>query len=255
MRTAVASIFPAFSSKFEGREPWMYLDRLGIVTTGVGNNITPINLAFGLGWRRKGDDALATPAEITADWNAVHARQDLAGIGGGNIAFQNLTQLRLSPDAIDTLVRNKLASEELAARSFFPGWDDLYADAQLGIMSMAWAMGAGKLAKFPKFVAAVNAGQWADAVQESEMSNPDNDHFLAQRNEANRQLFVNAGNAAHLGMSPDILFYPGSPTSGGNGGLPPNESPTTPNTPNAKRGGGLLLLMAMAGSLYWMFRK
>ena len=48
MFAAVQSSFPAFSGRFEGRVPYMYLDVLGLVTVGVGNLVDPVETAQAL---------------------------------------------------------------------------------------------------------------------------------------------------------------------------------------------------------------
>ena len=48
MHPSVKSVFPSFSTKLEGRVPWMYCDVLGLVTIGIGNLIDPEEAALHL---------------------------------------------------------------------------------------------------------------------------------------------------------------------------------------------------------------
>jgi GH24 family phage-related lysozyme (muramidase) len=205
----------------------MYLDEGtpqnpgGLVTTGIGNLIDPVDLAVGLPWTHGIGGLPASDFEIRAAWATVKysGRQ---GTGGGNQG--DMTDLRLSNDAIAQLVLGKLAALESQVRPFFPGWDSLYADAQLGTLSMFYAMGAGELPKFPKFRAAVNAGNWNEAALQSWMRDsrdwvpssldedpgqhpPNLNEGLRPRNLANRQLFLNAGMQAAAGADPAILVW------------------------------------------------
>jgi GH24 family phage-related lysozyme (muramidase) len=103
MRTVVASIFPKFTETFEGHCAFLYCDIKGLVTTGRGNLVDPVSLALPLPWQI--DDVTATEDQIAADWNTVKARQDIRMRGGG--AYEGLTQIRLTEDAIDSLTMSK----------------------------------------------------------------------------------------------------------------------------------------------------
>ncbi len=151
MKPSVASAFRDFSTKFEGYLPYMYLDIKGLVTTGMGNLIDPIGAALELPWKRP-DGSLATQSEIRAAWNLVKSRTDLAPKYG--TAFAGLTTLRLDKAGIEQLIARKLRENEAYLRHRFSDYEHWPADAQLGLHSMAWAMGPGF--HFPDFNAAVN---------------------------------------------------------------------------------------------------
>jgi len=201
MRAAVVQEFVAFSTQYEGAVDFMYLDVKGLVTTGVGDLIEPITLAQKLPWTCSYTRA-ATPSEVTAGWHAVKARQDLTQHGG--MAYKNVCDLRLSQAAIADLVKQRLADNEAQLKHYLPGWDSFCADAQLGIMSMAWAVGSNFPRVFPSFTRAANAGNWLTAAAQSHIS----DGAVA-RNEANYYLFM----AASQSQNPDILDWPPPPSS------------------------------------------
>jgi GH24 family phage-related lysozyme (muramidase) len=213
MRPSVSAAARKFNEQFEGSLTWMYLDKEGYVTTGEGDLIDPLSAALALPWQTSGGGN-ATQAEITDAWNAVKARTDLMSQGGG--AFEGVTTLRLSSQAVTNLVIAKLTTNEDYLRRYFPQWDTFPADAQLGILSMAWAMGPAFPATFTSFTAAANAGDWATAAEQSQMKPTPG---IAPRNAANLILF---NNAAVKGENPATLYYPGTPGAPESGGAGPS---------------------------------
>lgn len=204
MRPPVRDAFHSFTAPFEGKDvPWMYLDVIGLVTTGNGNLIDPVAMAVGLPWR-KPDGSLASREEIISEWHAVKQRKDLMLRGG--MVFRNVTKLRLDKQAMHDLLFRKLDQNEAILRKRFPEWDSWPADAQLGVHSMAWAM--GPRFGFPKFSAACLRGDFAAAADECRISTiPDRNG----RNQANRQLFLNAAFVRDTGADPAVLIYGSDP--------------------------------------------
>lgn len=198
MRQAVELEFPEFCERFEGRLPFMYLDVLGFVTTGVGNLIDPLRAAIYLPWMRA-DGTPAGPAQISQAWRTVKAQQQWKDMGG--MAFASLTSIRLTEQAIDDLVHQKLMGIEANLKLRFPSWDEFPADAQMGIISMAWAMGEGF--HFPKFQAAAESMDWSTASEECKISETGNPG-VKPRNIANKALFLSAAS----GGDPEELHLP-----------------------------------------------
>lgn len=187
MHTSVRMIWPEFSRRYEGRLPFMYLDIKGLVTTGIGNLADPVSLALRMPWR-SADGSTATDAAIRAEWAAVKARKDLIQ---DPAAFKGVTELRLSSDGIDQIMTSKLLQNEAIIRQVWPAWDTFPADAQLGVLSMAWAMGPYFWQKFPRFTRHIAARDWTRAADEcliSETGNPG----VRGRNVANRACFLDA---------------------------------------------------------------
>lgn len=177
--------FQAFSLRFEGLTDWMYLDILGLVTIGVGNLIDPLSTAFAFDYVRT-DGSPASHADVSAAWTLVKSRTDLKLRGGG--AFKYLTTVRATRASIDRVFYAKLdANEAVVRRDYLPSFDALPSEAQTVIMSMAWAAGAHIFALFPKFLAAVRAGDWSTAADECRLDDRGN-RGLTPRNEANRRL-------------------------------------------------------------------
>jgi peptidoglycan hydrolase-like protein with peptidoglycan-binding domain len=160
----------------------MYLDQLGKVTIGVGNLIDSEQAAIDL--RRYGaplldtNDAEVADDEIRAEWQRIKNKT-----GGFT--------LHISDAGIVSLVAKRVAECEadlIATYSEFTDFGDWPADAQLGLLSMAWAMGSRFATGWPGFRGAVAAKNWRAAAANCNMVNS----WLIRRNAVNRGLFRNA---------------------------------------------------------------
>lgn len=193
MRASVAKYFEYFSAGFEARVPVLYLDIKGLVTTGVGNLVDPMPLALELPWMHRNTtlDVPASQAEIINEWNRVKAAT--AHATGPTSYWLATARLQLNTQAIDDLVARKAAEFErgLSAYAEFKDFPEWPADAQLGILSMAWAMGDGGFATFPHFRAAAAKGDFRGMAAQCYLDTTDNPG-LVSRNRANFELFTNA---------------------------------------------------------------
>lgn len=198
MHPEVSRAFGAFSERFEGRVDYFYLDILGLVTVGVGNLVDPIGEALrlaGAPWFFPDQpNRVVTPDDLGTDWHAVKARQDLAR--AGHRAFATIARLRLASAGIDELVARKARAVEETLKHGTPAFgtfDSWPADAQLGLLSMAWAMGPGfaRESRWPAFRAACTARDWRDAALQCRMRDAGNPG-LRSRNDANVRLFTMA---------------------------------------------------------------
>jgi GH24 family phage-related lysozyme (muramidase) len=217
MLPAVQSNFPAFSAKFEGRVPYMYLDIRGLVTVGVGNLVDPVASAQALPFRFKNKPGIkapgspATPDQIAAEWQTL--KNDTSLPTSGFKACEPITQLELSDDAIDSLILQRLADNEgfMKRQPWFQNFDSWPADAQLGLLSMAWAMGPVGPGSFPNFRAACQRLDFNAAAAQCRMNEAGNPGLIP-RNNANVTLFSNAAivlaGAAQAGLDRADLYYP-----------------------------------------------
>jgi hypothetical protein len=207
MWPVVHDVFPMWSERFESREPHMYLDVEGLVTTGIGNKIDPIDQAVSLPWQYVGG-GIASKDAIRREWQYVKSRKDLAPRGGR--AFGEFTTLRLDDDAIDALVEERLALNEQHIKAhFFPAFDAWPAPAQLAALSMAWAMGPARFAEFPKFCAAANVLDFRAAAEECHMGAAVMNASAKLRNEADRAFLLAAARCIEDGTPRDELeIYP-----------------------------------------------
>ena len=217
MFPAVQSGFPTFSTKFEGRVPYMYLDVLGLVTVGVGNLVDPVLAAQALPFRFKNRPGIAAPGsaatadQIAAEWQTL--KNDPSLKTRGYKACGPITQLELSDDAIDSLILDRLTKNEsfLKRQPWFQDFDTWPADAQLGLLSMAWAMGPAGPGNFPSFRSACQSLDFNTAATQCKMNEAGNPGVVP-RNQANFTLFSNAAivvaGAAQGGLQRANLYYP-----------------------------------------------
>ena len=205
MYLSVRSQFIPFNAQFEGRMRCMYLDthEPPLVTTGVGNLIDPISEALTLPffWKARPGQPKATSAEIAAEWTRIKSKITYIHFRPG--IWDMLTELALDDAEIDTLVLDRASKNELILkkRTPFAQFDSWPADAQLGILSMSWAMGPGF--NFPNFAASCSKRDFAGAAQQCQMDDRSNPG-LTPRNKANAILFNNAAKSPVPGQ----LYYP-----------------------------------------------
>jgi len=209
MYDSVRAAFRGFNEPFEGVVHWMYLDVRGLVTIGVGNLIDPVEAALALPFRSStAPDAVATSAQISDEWRRIKGDPTLAL--KGYKACEGITQLRLDDAAVNALIGSRLLQNEanLRERPAFAAFESWPADAQLGLLSMAWALGAGGLSTFARFSAACEKQDFSGAASECTINDQGN-AGVAPRNQANRILFSNAA-AVRLtpGYDPTHLYYP-----------------------------------------------
>lgn len=205
MYDSVRAAWHSFSEPFEGRVPSMYLDILGLVTCGVGNLIDPVSEALKVPFYRDDDGGRATPDQVRSAWHALKERQDLKRRG---VSYARaLTRLHMREDDIDALVASRLASNEAFICKWLPSFPTIPADAQLAILSMAWAVGAGFNRKFPTFTKAALAGDWF-AAQASCTIREEGNPGVIPRNRANRVCFGNAHLVATHGLDRSELHWP-----------------------------------------------
>jgi GH24 family phage-related lysozyme (muramidase) len=214
MRNSVRDSFKSFNVTFEADIKFMYLDIKGLVTVGVGNLIDPIYAALALPFRYKNKPGLnggqrASQADIEAEWRLLKGKPELAA--RGHRACEPLTKLELDEPAMNTLIAQRLQQNESFLKMVFSDFDQWPADAQMGLLSMAWAMGPGFTTHWPSFTAACKKTDFAAAAENSRINEAGNPGVIP-RNVANKQLFRNA--AAVLAGESDgsydrePLYYP-----------------------------------------------
>jgi GH24 family phage-related lysozyme (muramidase) len=213
MIDSVRNELGAFSTQFEGRVEYMYVDVKNLVTIGVGNLIDPIGTALPLPFVHKADPSSpASAAEVTSDWNAVKGDQTPGAVNplaaAGHLACAPLTNLMLTDDAIDALVlaradQNVTVLTQTSEFADLQGWP---ADAQLALLSLSWAMGPAFGPGWPALRAACAARDWTTAAAACHMDDSNNPG-LVSRNVADRVLFTNAAYVVDQGLDPASLTY------------------------------------------------
>lgn len=217
----VVDVFYRWNGQYEGVAFCMYADILGLATTGVGNLI-PLAVALVLPWKHP-DGSPASEGEIEDAWNKIQGNMEAAKRGADYAC--TLTDLRLSREGVEALVQDRLDQNAVILAGRFPQFPDWPADAQLAVLSMAWAMGAGF--KFPKFEASIKAGDFRAAAEESAINATGNPGVIP-RNKENKRLLVaaadlwdNGGDFSRLSFDYSRLPEPrtfGEPAPGGDGG-------------------------------------
>jgi GH24 family phage-related lysozyme (muramidase) len=195
MRPSVRAAFRPFTVHYEGCCPFLYLDVKGLVTCAIGNLVDPVELALPYPWMTPGGTPAAEDA-IRAEWAYVKSRTDLAPKGGG--IFASITTLRLSDAGIDQVMSGKLNEVDAQLAQRFAGYPSWPADAQLAVLSIAWAAGAAW--KAPKFQAFADAGDFAGCATESGIH--------SARDPADAALLQNAAHVIAEGLDPDVLQWP-----------------------------------------------
>lgn len=205
---AVRDTWIAFNEPFEGRVRWMYLDVRGLVTVGIGNLIDPVGEALARPFVHDADGTPASTDEIRTAWEDLKGRPELAS--RGHRACEELNDLRLRDDAIDELVMAKLSANEEVIAGRFPDFAAWPADAQLGTLSMAWALGPHFTSRWPRFTSAATSGDWSTAAAECRIDETGNPG-VAPRNRADLQLFENAAVVARGDLDVAALWWPSTP--------------------------------------------
>lgn len=234
MRPSVAAAWPGHAALYEGRLNHMYLDTLGLVTTGIGYLIdreggaTPPPSALALPWLTA-SGARASQESIAAEWKAIKARTDLARLGGR--AFAAVAVLHLDWSTVDGLLGPKTATFWARLALSLPSLEAWPADAQMAALDLAWQNGPAfldsKLAdgawRWPNMRAALLARDFtaaALAVPDPRPDAGDDDH--GDRAEYRKRLFRNAARVVALRLDPAVLWDTKTPTA------PPVVAPPKP---------------------------
>lgn len=217
MHPEIPDMWFEFSEPFEGRVLRLYADVIGLVSTGVGNLLDavgkdgkplPIDQAWRLvkakvleiPWELPGG-GLASAREVEEAWRAVRSDPRSAALGHKFSNSIAANRVRLTEAACDKLVLEKLREHDKILAARFKNWDDLPLEAQLATHSMAWGMGAGFPRKFPKFSAALEAGDFVTCSAQCAMAIPigadgkPKPGTIVLRNKKNRELFLAAARA------------------------------------------------------------
>lgn len=167
----------AFTKPLEGYVPWPYLDDhkdsngepAPLVTIGYGCLVEPLSVALAAG----------VPRDV---WEAVKA------MPGGLAASHYRQGWEMSEEGINALGYRRLDGDVAFIERYFPAFDSWQPAAQQGACSMAWAMGAGFVSGYPRFVAAARDQDWAECSRQCWIQTRNNPGIVP-RNAANINLF------------------------------------------------------------------
>jgi GH24 family phage-related lysozyme (muramidase) len=145
--------------QFEGCVPWMYLDTVSRVTTGVGLMLPNAEAACALPFTMAARPA--THDEIAADY----ARVLKMAPGHAAATYRMANSPILPGEAIDAHLRNALAGVDAALHAVLPVWPTIPDSSKIALLDMGYNLGAhGLIHGYPKLMDAVRQGHWADAA-------------------------------------------------------------------------------------------
>jgi GH24 family phage-related lysozyme (muramidase) len=154
-------IYRSLIKSGEGSIPHMYLDTVGKVTVGVGNMLPDIKSSLLLPFRV--DDSPAEQVDIQKDFSNVLAlsKGKYAGFYG------QYTKCRLSTDAINALLDERLQEFEGYLKTSFADFDNFPEKVKKGLMDMIFNLGySGLKNKFPNFMKHALAQNWQGCADE-----------------------------------------------------------------------------------------
>ena len=213
MRPSARATWLSFITKDEGNIPYMYLDTKGLVTVGIGNLIDPVSLALGLPFvfraknrHRMSPGRQATKSDIQTEWNYIksHPQRKIFEMRG-HTKVEPYASLELSTADRLALFRRTTLSYENTLRNYFKDYGDWPADAQLGLLAMAWGLGPYFPKTWPRFKAACQKQDFDGAVKACRVSS-----WRPSRNRKSVHLFGNAARVHNNPSSydPKNLYYP-----------------------------------------------
>lgn len=209
MKDSVRAAFVGYSKPFEACVHYPYLDVKGLATVGIGDLEEPLSEFQKLPFTRGlGGPVCSVPEIQAAYWTLKHSTLNPKR---GGAQYENVTSLRISDDAITNLVATKLAQNEAVTLSLVPEFPTFPADAQLGWLSMDWALGAYFPRKWPKLTAAARDGDWNTCAVECQPSAEE----MAKQNDSFHKrvstwitLFKNAAAVVAQQIDPNALQFP-----------------------------------------------
>jgi len=152
-------------STFEGSISFMYLDSEGHVTVGLGHLLDDADEAKNLPFLRRRTNEFAHPKHIENAFNLV-LKSGRQGEPAEN--FKNITHIDLSRSAIELLFNADVIEFLPLIKSEFPDFETYPASAQLGMLDLAYTLGARGLKDgFPVFGRALEFRNWIEVADQS----------------------------------------------------------------------------------------
>ena len=153
---------------FEGSVPWMYLDTKGLVTVGVGQMLPDATSAQSLAFVDSSGQP-AAPDAILADFGRVSGLAPAHSPG----FYRVPASLVLPPDAIDTLLMNRVTDFDSQLSGRFPAYASFPDRAKLGLLDMIYNLGGAKLfGTFHHFMSCVDNQDWQGAADNCHRMGP-----------------------------------------------------------------------------------
>jgi len=213
LRPTVEAAWRNFNESLEGVYSCPYFDVRRLITTAVGVLCDPVERCLTLDWRT-GDQA-ATAAQVRDDFQTL---KDMAnGMSDAEVRKWTAerqapyTSIRLRAETIDALVtRRLLANVDYLVEHYFADFASWPADAQMGTLSLCWAVGAGLTLTNPPrtgFVESAKAHNWAMAKVHARLRTSNNAGVIG-RNTKQDLCFDNAALVDARRLDPSWLWWP-----------------------------------------------
>ena len=151
------------STGIEEYVPYMYLDKKGNVTAGIGHLIPDADAATRLPFTNR-DPILPLMDPHTV--NAFNKVKNSGLKGAAAPRFKNLIHIFISePDAVDLALKDMDDFLNIIRSSgYFPDFDSYPVLAKMGLLDLVYNAGARKtIIKYPRFTAAVRRRNWKQA--------------------------------------------------------------------------------------------
>src|SRR5262249_17861235 len=193
-----------YLAEFEAYATWMYLDSLGLVTTGIGILLDPYE-KYGrvLPWYDKVSmQPVNDEGVIKTEFQMVKSKNGPKGVPAWSTdpaqnfayfkTFEPITQLRAKDSDINSAVLNIGSQKEAACRQYFGADYDRYpADVQVVLTQMSYA--GGLSARKHDLIPLLAAHDWLGAREYTYLTNPTQGKAgYAKYNACFRQLMLNA---------------------------------------------------------------
>ena len=184
--------------RWEATKSFMYLDTYikngvpsPLVTTGKGCAISineAVNLPFYLG------DRPATQQEINQDFLSIKS----APFGYVADFYAKFSKVRLKSEGIEELVRKRFVVFIAGLEAMFPEFDSFPESAKAGCLDLIYGLGVAGLDKphYPLFHKSVENKNWKTASLQCDANA--SMRAYDQRNQARRNLFIQAAHEANL---------------------------------------------------------
>jgi len=184
--------------KYEGNIPYMYRDKKGYVTVGIGHLLSSVSDAQKLPFYTA-KNVKATAAEIKTDFDNVHKRPK------GLLAqlYKPYTKLHMEQGDIDNLTYAHINSFYKELKQIYVDFDSYPKEARYALFDMIFNLGKNKLQNgFPTLNRAVRAHAWPIAAKECHRAPP----VQKSRNDFVEDLFNKAAISAAGSPSQDALI-------------------------------------------------
>lgn len=170
---------------WESRVHWLYLDRPGLVTVGVGRMLPTVEAAQALPFKTS-EGQPATAEHVAHDFNRVHAMEP------NHLATFYLCaeSIRLASSDIEALLFTDVTDCDRWIRKQFTHYDAWPKCAKLATIDMRYNLGPKRFLRYTEMIRGLNSEDWELAAKECDRNI--RDAAFAARNYWTRCQFLDA---------------------------------------------------------------